>query len=216
MDIFCENSQFKAVEVEYWKYKGIEKEFLQDIKKLIGVVDIIFLQTDIESLNLLNNEGLEIILIYPQKNLRNEYLDRYIERDNPYDFIGTMMKYWDKTIDELSNQTNCDWLVMGWNGKAHSGIFVRNPIGWLVTNINSDFALFKDNGVRHISKVLIALRPGRKDKNFIAIADRICQFYGASLTLLHVVPSHFSKDDIVDDIFAVLYPSSVLILSSCP
>ena len=42
----CENSQFKAVEVEYWKYKGIEKEFLQDIKKHIGVVDIIFLQTD--------------------------------------------------------------------------------------------------------------------------------------------------------------------------
>ena len=34
----CENSQFKAVEVEYWKYKGVEKEFLQDVKKLIGVV----------------------------------------------------------------------------------------------------------------------------------------------------------------------------------
>ncbi len=114
------------------------------------------------------------------------------------DFEAVVTHDISETIDELSNQTNCDWLVMGWNGKAHNGILVRNPIGWLVTNINSDFALFKDNGVRHIGKVLLALRPGRKDKNFVAIADRICQFYDASLTLLHVVPSRFSKDIIED------------------
>lgn len=108
----CENSQIKAVEVEYWKYKGLQKEFLQDVKKHIGIVDIIFLQTDAESLNILQQEGLEIILIYPHKNLRNEYLDRYIERDNPYDFIGSMMKYWDSTIDRLSNQRNCKHFVL--------------------------------------------------------------------------------------------------------
>ncbi|MEE9361945.1 MAG: amino acid permease [Cellulophaga sp.] len=103
------------------------------------------------------------------------------------DFEGVVTHNLSDTIHELSNQTHCDWLVMGWNGRAHNGIFVSNPIGWLVSHINSDFALFKDNGVRHISKVLLALRPGRKDKNFVAVADRICQFYGASLTLLHVV-----------------------------
>ena len=114
------------------------------------------------------------------------------------DFEAVVTHDVSETIDELSNQTNCDWLVMGWNGKAHNGILVRNPIGWLVTNINSDFALFKDNGVRHIGKVLLALRPGRKDKNFVAIADRICQFYNASLTLLHVVPTRFSKETIAE------------------
>jgi APA family basic amino acid/polyamine antiporter len=114
------------------------------------------------------------------------------------DFEAVVTHDVSETIDELSNQTHCDWLVMGWNGKAHNGIFVRNPIGWLVTNINSDFALFKDNGVRHIGKVLLALRPGRKDKNFVAITDRICQFYNASLTLLHVVPDRFSEDTIVE------------------
>ncbi|MCK5401932.1 MAG: amino acid permease, partial [Flavobacteriaceae bacterium] len=98
------------------------------------------------------------------------------------------------TIHELSDQTHCDWLVMGWNGRAHNGILVSNPIGWLVTHINSDFALFKDNGVRHISKILLALRPGRKDKSFIAVADRICQFYNASLTLLHVVSTQTEKE----------------------
>lgn len=108
----CKNAQYKAIEVEYWEYKGSEKEFLQDVKKQIGLVDIIFLGTDIDSLYLLQNEGLDIVLVYPQKNLRNEYLDRYIERDNPYDFIGSMMKYWDNRIDELSDLRHCKHFVL--------------------------------------------------------------------------------------------------------
>jgi len=111
------------------------------------------------------------------------------------DFEAAVTHEISDTIYELSDQTNCDWLVMGWNGRAHNGILVRNPIGWLVTNINSDFALFKDNGVRYIGKVLLALRPGRKDKNFVAVASRICRFYNASLTLLHIVPTNITENE---------------------
>ena len=111
------------------------------------------------------------------------------------DFEAVVTHELSDTIDQLGSQTNCDWLVMGWNGRAHSGILVSNPIGWLLTNIKSDFALFKDNGVRYISKVLLALRPGRKDKNFLAVAERICAFYGAELTLLHVVSDQTSDEE---------------------
>lgn len=112
------------------------------------------------------------------------------------DFEAVVTHNISNTIYELSDQTHCDWLVMGWDGRAHNGIFIRNPIGWLVAHINSDFALFKDNGVRHISRVLLALRPGRKDKKFVAVVDRICQFYKASFTLLHVVPEVISDDEL--------------------
>ncbi len=93
-----------------------------------------------------------------------------------------------QTINKLSSQESCEWLVMGWGARPNSGIFVSNPIGWLLANINSNLALFKDNGARYIGKVVLALRPGRKDKNFIGIANNICKHYGATLTLLHVVP----------------------------
>ena len=95
-----------------------------------------------------------------------------------------------KTINKLSSQESCEWLVMGWGARPNSGIFISNPIGWLLANINSNLALFKDNGARYIGKVVLALRPGRKDKNFIGIANNICNYYGASLTLLHVVPEN--------------------------
>jgi amino acid transporter len=114
------------------------------------------------------------------------------------------------TIHELSEQTDCDWLVVGWNGRARTGILINNPIGWLMTNIDSNFALFKDNGVRYISKVLIALRPGRNDKKFIEVADRISQFYGASFSLLRLV-----REDISDeDLKGVIESSNQLIKSS--
>ncbi len=92
-----------------------------------------------------------------------------------------------QTINRLSSQQSCKWLVMGWGARPNSGIFISNPIGWLLANINSNLALYKDNGVRYIGKVVLALRPGRKDKNFIGIADSVCNHFGAKLTLLHVV-----------------------------
>ena len=109
------------------------------------------------------------------------------------DFESVVTHELSNTVAWLSGQTNCDWLVMGWDGRAHSGILVRNPIGWLLAHVNSNFALFKDNGIKNIGKVLVALRPGRKDKNFLAVAERICRFYNASLTLLHIVTPTFSK-----------------------
>lgn len=137
---------------------------------------------------------------FTEENPKIESLERRMTRLANFkkiklDFEAAVTHELSDTIHELSNQTNCDWLVMGWNGRAHRGILVRNPIGWLVTNINSDFALFKDNGVRYIGKVLLALRPGRKEKNFVAVADRICKFYKASLTLLQVVPEDTSDAD---------------------
>ena len=82
---------------------------------------------------------------------------------------------------------------MEWDGREHAGIFVGNPIGWLLRNVNSNLALFKDNGVRRFSKVLIALRPGRRNQAFINVADKICQHFDASLTLLNIISENERK-----------------------
>ena len=110
----CEKTNIDAVEVEYWKYKdkGLQKEYIEDIKKYFGVVDYIFITTEPDGLKLLHNEGFDIILVYPENELRNEYLDRYIERDSPHDFIGVFMKYWNPWINELKEQLYCDHIIL--------------------------------------------------------------------------------------------------------
>ena len=101
------------------------------------------------------------------------------------------------TIQSLSQQTHSDWLVFGWNGRAYNGILFSNPLGWIVSNINSNFALFKDNGVRYISKVLLAIRPNSIDiKKLIKTTEQLCKFYNASFTLLHVVSKELTDFEI--------------------
>jgi amino acid transporter len=100
------------------------------------------------------------------------------------------------SIENITGQRKCKWLVMGWEGRARSGILIGNPIGWLLRNVNSSFALYKDNGVRSFEKVVLALRPGRQNKAFIKVAENICAFYGAELTLLNIVPLGAPQDSI--------------------
>ncbi len=100
------------------------------------------------------------------------------------------------SINNITGQSACKWLVMEWDGRESSGIFVGNPIGWLLRNVNSSLALFKDNGIRSFSKVLIAIRPGRRNKRFIDVADKICRHFGASLTLLNIVSENDSNQKI--------------------
>jgi nucleotide-binding universal stress UspA family protein len=134
----------------------------------------------------------------PTENSLKRRLSRLSESQKiSVDFEAVVTHELSDTINQLSSQSSCDWLVMGWDGRPTTGIFITNPIGWLLANINSNLALYRDNGVRYVGKVLLALRPGRKDKNFISIAKNVCDYFGGSLTLLHVVPENSSTTETV-------------------
>lgn len=110
----CKNTHINAIEIEYWKYKDkdMQKEYIIDIKNNINKVDLIFISTDPDGLLLINNLGYEIILVYPKNELRNEYLQRYLDRDSPADFIGVFMKYWDNWLNELKELSFCKHIIL--------------------------------------------------------------------------------------------------------
>ena len=141
-------------------------------------------QTFLEAVEI-NNPASE------SKKRRLEKLGKYKNLKISYESITTHDVA--NSIDNITGQSKCKWLVMEWDGREHAGIFVGNPIGWLLRNVNSNLALFKDNGVRRFSKVLIALRPGRRNQAFINIADKICQHFDASLTLLNIISENERK-----------------------
>ncbi|MEC7863972.1 MAG: APC family permease, partial [Bacteroidota bacterium] len=99
------------------------------------------------------------------------------------------------TMQVLSDHSKSDWLVLSWDGRISNGFLINNPLGWIVSNINSNFALFKDNGVRYISEVILAVRPNSKDLNkLIYTTANLCKFYNANFTLLHVLSKDRNKD----------------------
>ena len=119
-------------------------------------------------------------------------LKKSLNTDITYESVSTHNVA--NSIENITGQRKCKWLVMGWEGRASYGIWVGNPIGWLLRNVNSSFALYKDNGIRRFEKIVLALRPGRKNSAFIDVADNICCFYGAKLSLLNIVPVGIKND----------------------
>ena len=157
-----------------------------DDKSKINTINLLEVpnQTFLEAVEI-NNPASE------SKKRRLEKLGKYKNLKISYESITTHDVA--NSIDNITGQSKCKWLVMEWDGREHAGIFVGNPIGWLLRNVNSNLALFKDNGVRRFSKVLIALRPGRRNQAFINVADKICQHFDASLTLLNIISENERK-----------------------
>ena len=120
-------------------------------------------------------------------------LKKSLNKDITYESVSTHNVA--NSIENITGQRKCKWLVMGWEGRASSGLWVGNPIGWVLQNVNSSFALYKDNGIRRFEKIVLALRPGRKNSAFIDVADNICCFYGARLSLLNIIPADIKSDE---------------------
>jgi len=117
------------------------------------------------------------------------------DRNLDLDFDAAVTHELVETIHAISEQTHCRWLVMGWDGRAGEGIFIRNPIGWLVTHVDCNFALFKDRGVRYVRRILVASHPGKNDFEFIRYADRIAKYFGAEVTLIRVLPEDIANTE---------------------
>ena len=103
------------------------------------------------------------------------------------------------SIQAMSNSSFLEWLVLEWNGRAYNGLLINNPLGWILSNVNSNFALFKDNGIRYFSKIILAIRPNSKDlKKLIKTTAQIANFYNAKFTLLHIVSENYKESDLLN------------------
>jgi len=87
---------------------GFPQNYIEHIKEKIseGYVRI-FISSHKEVRDALVENGLEFTLVYPKKELKEEYLKRYKERGSPDGFIKLISDNWDSWLDELKNQTGC-------------------------------------------------------------------------------------------------------------
>jgi hypothetical protein len=92
-------------EVECWKY---ESQFFPQ-NYVCAVVDemvkhsIVFVSTNPSVLLEFVDLNIEVILIYPDISLKEEYIQRFKDRGSSNDFISTLTTNWDKWITELMN-----------------------------------------------------------------------------------------------------------------
>ena len=99
--------------------------YIEHIKSLIGKKPIILTSTHKEVLDGLESENIDYILVYPQKELKEEYLERYKERGSPEGFIKLLDSKWDEFMSDLENTYPKKRIILK-EGQYLKDIFKKN------------------------------------------------------------------------------------------
>lgn len=87
--------------------------YINHIKENIGRADIIFVSSHDVVRQALSDNDIKYIVVYPDNDCKDEYLERYRNRGNTEEFINMMDKNWDKFIDGMKNDkgAHMKWIL---------------------------------------------------------------------------------------------------------
>lgn len=77
--------------------------YIRYIKENMGRYDFILVSSHQNVRESLMAEGIQYIIVAPQKELKNEYLIRYLQRGNEIEFIELLNEKWDLFLDGINN-----------------------------------------------------------------------------------------------------------------
>lgn len=84
------------------------QNYIEHIKKMKEEgYAFIFVSSHKEVRDALVENGIDFTLVYPKKELKEEYINRYKKRGSSDSFIKLISDNWDLWIDELKNQKGC-------------------------------------------------------------------------------------------------------------
>ena len=91
------------------------QNYIEHIKQNLDKADIILISTHSDVREELVREHLPFTLVYPCRECKNEYIERYKKRGSDQGFVALLDKMWDTWIDELEAQKGCEHIVLWHN-----------------------------------------------------------------------------------------------------
>lgn len=78
--------------------------YIKHIKENIGKVDVIFVSSHEAVRKALYDNGIKVIIVYPNKDLKEEWIRRFKERGNDEGFINFISANWTNFIDDIEKE----------------------------------------------------------------------------------------------------------------
>ncbi len=96
-----------------WVSKGVRNpdfpnNYISHIRDNIGSADVILVSSHKEVRDALVNGDIHYTLAYPDRSLKDEYVERFRQRGSPDTFVELVSTNWDNWISELEAQKSCD------------------------------------------------------------------------------------------------------------
>lgn len=95
--------------------KYFPDNYIEHIKTGLGndSVDKILVSSHKDVRDALVKNGINFVLVYPDRSLKDEYIQRYKDRGNNDAFVKLLENNWDTWMDEMEGQKGCYRVKLG-------------------------------------------------------------------------------------------------------
>ena len=106
---FYNHSELKVLDSDSSKFDKsfFPKNYIDHIKANLGKVDIILISSHEVVRDALVEDGLDFTLVYPNIDLKQEFIERYKQRGSSESFIKLVSDNCNEWITQLQNQNGC-------------------------------------------------------------------------------------------------------------
>ncbi len=112
------NNSINCIDFDTCYFKKIDNWiniYVECVLALKEKYDYVLITTYGEILNELNKRNIEYYLVYPKRELKEEYRNRAIKRGSDKDFIEGFFSRWDTHIDDCIKNKNKNKIVLNEN-----------------------------------------------------------------------------------------------------
>jgi hypothetical protein len=86
--------------------------YISAIEGQLGKWSILLVSPHAEVIKGLSEKDIEITLVYPDRKLKSEYIERFRKRGSSEAFISPLDSYWDDFLDQLEQLEDCRHVVL--------------------------------------------------------------------------------------------------------
>ena len=111
---YFRNSELDVLDSDSSKFDKSEfpTNYIEHIKDNLGKVDVILISSHEEVREALVDSSLSFTLVYPNKDLKSDYIARYKKRGSSDKFIELISKNWHNWLGELKDQKGCKHIIL--------------------------------------------------------------------------------------------------------
>ena len=111
--VFDSDSSLFSWESPGVRHPDFPANYIQHIKSLMDEADVILVSTHKEVREALIEAGIRFTIVYPKREHKSEYLQRYKDRGSEDGFVALLEENWDAWISELDQETRCSRIELG-------------------------------------------------------------------------------------------------------
>ena len=74
---------------------------------------------------------------------------------------------------DLSNLLKPKWVLFEWQDQGRHAVWLRDPLAWIFSHLNTNVAVFKDVGIRVFRQILVVVDQGTHDETLVRTADKL-------------------------------------------